>query len=195
VLALAAGVTICTMMTYLAAAPVIVLSLWHLRETQFAWLFVPIIAGFMLGAWLSGRLAGRIAGARQIGLGYAISIGSGALVLVLHLTVQPLPIVVQEVLIGIDAIGVQLIMPVLVLRMLDLFPASRGSAASVQSCTMLLIAALQIGIIVPMLAGALWHFAAGSLACTLLGCALWCIAPQPGAVAGSMRAARQPPNL
>ncbi len=195
VLALAAGCTICAMMTYLAAAPVIVLGLWRLRETQFAWLFAPIIAGFILGAWLSGRLAGRIAGARQIGRGYALSIGAAALVLLLHLTVHPLPIVVQEVLIGIDAVGVQLVMPVLVLRMLDLFPSSRGSAASVQSCIMLLLGALQIGVIVPLLSGALWHFAAGSLACTLLGCALWRIAHQPGTVAGSMCAARQSPNL
>jgi DHA1 family bicyclomycin/chloramphenicol resistance-like MFS transporter len=195
VLALAAGFTICAMMTYLAAAPVIVLGLWHLGETQFAQLFAPIIVGFMLGAWLSGRLAGRIAGARQIAFGYAISIGSAALVLVLHLTVRPLPIIAQQVLIGIDAVGVQLVMPVLVLRMLDLFPASRGSAASVQSCIMLLIAALQIGVVVPTLAAVLWHLGAGSLGCTLVGCALWRIAHQPGAVAGSMRAARQSPNL
>jgi DHA1 family bicyclomycin/chloramphenicol resistance-like MFS transporter len=99
------------------------------------------------------------------------------------------------VFVGIDAVGVQLVMPVLVLRMLDLFPASRGSAASVQSCIMLLIAALQIGVVVPMLAAVLWHLAAGSLGCTLVGCALWRIAHQPGAVAGSMRAARQSPNL
>jgi DHA1 family bicyclomycin/chloramphenicol resistance-like MFS transporter len=35
-LALAAGLTICAMMTYLGAAPAIVLGLWHLTETQFA---------------------------------------------------------------------------------------------------------------------------------------------------------------
>jgi len=97
-LALAAGLTFCAMMTYLGAAPAIVLGLWHLRETQFAWLFVPIIAGFVLGAWLSGRLAGRITGRRQVAMGFAVSLVSSGLVLVLHATIHPLPIVVQEVL-------------------------------------------------------------------------------------------------
>jgi DHA1 family bicyclomycin/chloramphenicol resistance-like MFS transporter len=173
VLAFAAGLTICAMMTYLGAAPAIVLGLWHLTETQFAWLFAPIIAGFILGAWLSGRLAGRITGRRQVAAGFAVSLGSSALALVLHATIHPLPIVVQEVLIGIDAVGVQLVMPILVLRMLDLFPMSRGSAASVQSCVMLLTGAGCIGLAVPALAGSLWLLAAGSLACTLMGCGLW----------------------
>jgi MFS transporter, DHA1 family, multidrug resistance protein len=173
VLALAAGTTICAMMTYLGAAPAIVLGLWHLQETQFAWLFAPIIAGFIVGAWLSGRLAGRIPGRRQIASGFAVSLGSSALLLVLHAAVHPLPIVAQEVLIAIDAVGVQLVMPILVLRMLDLFPMSRGSAASVQSCVMLLTSAGCIGLAVPALARSLWLLAAGSLACTLIACGLW----------------------
>jgi MFS transporter, DHA1 family, multidrug resistance protein len=172
-LALAAGLTFCAMMTYLGAAPAIVLGLWHLTETQFAWLFVPIIAGFVLGAWLSGRLAGRITGRRQVATGFAVSLGSSALVLTLHATIHPVPIIVQEVLIGIDALGVQLVMPILVLRMLDLFPKSRGSAASVQSCVMLLTGAGCIGLAVPALAGSLALLAGGSLACTLSGCVLW----------------------
>jgi DHA1 family bicyclomycin/chloramphenicol resistance-like MFS transporter len=172
-LAVAAGTTICAMMTYLGAAPAIVLGFWHLRETQFAWLFAPIIAGFILGAWLSGRLAGRIPGRRQIAAGFTVSLGSLATLLVLHAIVHPLPIVVQEVLIGMDAVGVQLVMPILVLRMLDLFPMSRGSAASVQSCVMLLTGAGCIGLAVPALARSLWLLAAGSLACTLIACGLW----------------------
>jgi DHA1 family bicyclomycin/chloramphenicol resistance-like MFS transporter len=172
-LALSAGITICAMMTYLGAAPAIVLGFWHLQETQFAWLFAPIIAGFMLGAWLSGRLAGRIAGRRQVLAGFAVSLGSSALLLVLHAAVHPLPIIAQEIFIGIDAVGVQLVMPILVLRMLDLFPLSRGSAASVQSCVMLLTGAGCIGVAVPALARSLWLLAAGSLACTLIACGLW----------------------
>jgi DHA1 family bicyclomycin/chloramphenicol resistance-like MFS transporter len=172
-LALAAGMTLCAMMTYLGAAPAIVLGFWHLTETQFAWLFAPIIAGFMLGAWLSGRLAGRLIGRRQVGIGYAVSLASSALVLLLHAIMHPLPIVIQEVLIGIDAIGVQLVMPILALRMLDLFPASRGSAASVQSCVMLLTGSVCIGLAVPALSGSLAHLAAGSFGATLVAFGLW----------------------
>src|SRR5450755_307615 len=172
-LALAAGITLCAMMTYIGAAPAIVLGFWHLTETQFAWLFAPLIAGFMLGAWLSGRLAGRIAGRRQVGVGFAVSLAASGLVLGLHAAVHPLSIVVQEVFIGIDALGVQLVMPILALRMLDLFPASRGSAASVQSCVMLLTGSVCIGVAVPALAGSLLCLAAGSFGATLLAFGLW----------------------
>jgi DHA1 family bicyclomycin/chloramphenicol resistance-like MFS transporter len=172
-LALSAGSTLCAMMTYLGAAPRIVLGFWHMTETQFAWLFAPIIAGFMLGAWLSGRLAGRIPGPRQAALGFKVSLASSGLVVLLHALVHPLPIIAQEVLIGIDAIGVQLVLPILALRMLDLFPTSRGSAASVQSCVMLLTGAACIGVAVPALSGSLLYLAAGSLAATLAAFGLW----------------------
>jgi DHA1 family bicyclomycin/chloramphenicol resistance-like MFS transporter len=172
-LALSAGVTMCAMMTYLGAAPAIVLGFWHLTETQFAWLFVPIIAGFMLGAWLSGRFAGRIPGRRQAAIGFTVSLASSGLGVLLQALVHPLPIVAQEVLIGIDAVGVQLVLPILALRMLDLFPKSRGSAASVQSCVMLLIGAACIGVAVPALAGSLVYLAAASMAATLAAFVLW----------------------
>ncbi|HEY5102351.1 MAG TPA: hypothetical protein VII70_06180, partial [Steroidobacteraceae bacterium] len=133
----------------------------------------PIIAGFMLGAWLSGRLAGRVAGRRQVGLGFAVSIAASGLVLGLHASVAPLAIIVQQVFIGMDAVGVQLIMPILALRMLDLFPASRGSAASVQSCVMLLTGSVCIGVAVPALAGSLLYLAAGSFGATLLAFGFW----------------------
>ena len=60
-LALAGGLNFATMLVFIGAAPAVVLDHWHLSETQFAYLFVPFIAGFTLGAALSGRLAGRIA--------------------------------------------------------------------------------------------------------------------------------------
>ena len=44
---------------YIVSAPAVIYGLLGLTETDFAWLFVPGIAGVMLGAFLSGRLAGR----------------------------------------------------------------------------------------------------------------------------------------
>ena len=104
--------------------------------TQFAYLFLPVIVGIVGGAFVSGRLAGRIPGDRQIAFGFAATIGGVAISVALHLVTTP-PIIVQQVLITLAAAGVQLVIPVLVLRMLDLFPAVRGSAASVQTCVML----------------------------------------------------------
>ncbi len=54
---------------YITSAPVFLLRHLHLHETQFYWLFLPIPAGMMLGAALSGRLAGRLSPRRTVWLG------------------------------------------------------------------------------------------------------------------------------
>ena len=60
-----------------------------------------------------------------------------------------LPIPLQQALLFVAAIGAQFAFPVLTLRMLDLFPAARGTAASAQSFVALLITAFTLGIVSP----------------------------------------------
>lgn len=60
------------MFLYVLAAPRSWASTWGAAPTQFFWFFVMTISGIMGGAWLSGRLAGRIAPKRQIRHGFLI---------------------------------------------------------------------------------------------------------------------------
>ena len=62
------------------------------------------------------------------------------------------------------ATGVQLMMPIFALRMLDLFPEVRGSAASVQSCVMLGIGALFLGRLVPAISHSMLALSLGVVA-------------------------------
>jgi drug resistance transporter, Bcr/CflA subfamily len=57
---------------YIASAPVFVLQTLHLREDQFAWLFIPAITGVMIGAFLSGRLAGRVTQQQTVKYAYVL---------------------------------------------------------------------------------------------------------------------------
>ena len=174
--ALALGTTFSAMITFIGAAPAIVMGHWHLSETQFAYLFVPLIIGIMGGAFLSGRLAGRIDNTRQIAIGYALALSGGALSVLLEAFVASPPILAQQVLITTVAIGVQLMMPIYALRMLDLFPDVRGAAASVQSCVMLGIGAIFIGLVVPQLSHSMLALALGSLIASFTGFAIWRLA-------------------
>ena len=70
-LALASGLGIASMLVFVASAPAIVMDHWKLSETQFGWLFVPMIGGMISGAWLSGRLAGRRSRKRSSRVGYS----------------------------------------------------------------------------------------------------------------------------
>ena len=60
-LALASGVPFNGMFLYVLSAPVFLGDHLGLAPTQFFWFFLLTIAGIMGGAWVSGRLAGRIA--------------------------------------------------------------------------------------------------------------------------------------
>ena len=172
-LALAAALNFSAVISYIGAAPAIVLDRWQLSATQFAWLFVPLIAGFMTGAALSGRLAGRITPRRQVDVGFAVAIAGAGGMLALHAFTASPPIPLQQFLLFVVGAGAQLVFPVLTLRMLDLFPALRGSAASVQAFIALMVSSITMGIVVPLLQGSLLTLAAGSFAGTTLGFVLW----------------------
>jgi MFS transporter, DHA1 family, multidrug resistance protein len=171
--ALALGTTFSAMIAFIGAAPAIVMGHWHLQETQFAYLFVPLIIGIMGGAFLSGRLAGRISGTRQIGIGYTLSLSGGVVSVLLHAFMDVPPLLAEQALITVVALGVQLMMPIYALRMLDMFPDARGSAASVQSCVMLGVGAVFLGGIVPFISHSMIALAMGSLAASLVGFIIW----------------------
>jgi MFS transporter, DHA1 family, multidrug resistance protein len=174
-LAMAMGANFAALMSFVGAAPSVVVDHWHLKETQFAFLFIPVIGGLISAAYLSGRMAGRFTYARQSHLGFILSLGGSGLMTLLC-AVWAAPILIQQLLIAFIAFGVQLAGPTLSLRMLDLFPLARGSAASVQSCVSIAISAIVFGLISPLLSGSMLTLAAGSLLSALIAFGLWHLA-------------------
>jgi DHA1 family bicyclomycin/chloramphenicol resistance-like MFS transporter len=144
-----------------------------LSETQFATLFIPIVAGFMLGAALSGRLAGHWRPVRQVWTGFAVSASAAAIGVALQLLVDAPPRLAEQIVIAAISFGVQLAFPPITLRMLDLFPTTRGSVASVQSFVALLIGGTTIGVIAPLLQGSLLALSGWSLVASLTAAMLW----------------------
>src|SRR3546814_3352013 len=72
-LAAASAFNFAALFLFIASAPAYVLEILGLDEGQFGWFFVPMIGGFMLGAWVSGRAAGRSSGRRQATAGFVCS--------------------------------------------------------------------------------------------------------------------------
>jgi DHA1 family bicyclomycin/chloramphenicol resistance-like MFS transporter len=175
-LGLAMGANFASMMCYIGAAPMVVMDHWHLEETQFANLFLPIISGFVIGAWISGRMAGRMPLTRQARLGFGVSLLACISMVALQAIFANPGIVAQQCLLLAMAIGVQLIAPTLSLRMLDLFPRARGSAASVQSSISIVISAIVFGALAPLASGSMLNLSEASLCAALIGFGLWRIA-------------------
>lgn len=175
-LALASGLTFIALHVYVGSAPAIVLDHWNLNETMFAALNLPIIGGYTIGAVLSGRLAGRILPQQQAGLGFRLLLIVTALMLLLQLSFASPPIYLQQLLLAAIGFGLQLMYPVITLRLLDLFPHARGAAASMQSFFGLIIATVTMGLLAPVLAQSMRLIGCVSLAAAASGGLLWRLA-------------------
>ncbi|HMJ06797.1 MAG TPA: MFS transporter, partial [Chthoniobacterales bacterium] len=134
---------------YITSAPVFLMRHLQLRETQFFWLFGPITGGMLLGAALSGWLAGRASAGRTIALAYVAMILAATMNVLFH-AVHPGQLPWSVAPLFLYTVGMALAMPSIVLFGLDLFPAQKGLAASCQAFLMTAFNALTAGLLSPL---------------------------------------------
>ncbi|WP_439641104.1 multidrug effflux MFS transporter [Nevskia sp.] len=171
-LGFAASLNFGALFIYIASAPSVVLDLLKLSETQFAWLFVPVIAGMMLGSATSARMAGRMSPLRTVRVGFSLMAIGTLLNLAGSIGLRPqVPWFVLPV--GLIGTGVTLAFPTLTLLMLDRFPAVRGAAASVQATISLGVSALVSGLVAPLVDASPVLLASAAAAMTVTGYLLW----------------------
>ena len=171
-LAFASGVPFNGMFLYVLSAPVFLGQSLKLAPTQFFWLFLLTISGIMGGAWLSGRLAGRIRPHQQVRRGFVVMLGVGCLNVVLNL-VLPLHAWWALPPIGLISFGWALLVPVVTLMVLDQAPERRGMASSLQACIGSAANALVAGVIAPLVMHSTVWLSVASLAMSLVGVVAW----------------------
>ena len=155
---------------YVMSAPVFLMRHLGVPETAFFWLFGPAMAGLMSGAWLSGRLAGKLSMRQSIVYGYLVMGVAAFGNIVLNLSLPPmLPWSVVPVF--VYTFGMSLAMPCLTLMALDPFPEQRGLAASCQMFLQSLANGLVAGVLAPILWGSTRTMAFGMGILMLLGAA------------------------
>jgi DHA1 family bicyclomycin/chloramphenicol resistance-like MFS transporter len=171
-LALASGVPFNGMFLYVMSAPAFLGEHLGLAPTQFFWFFLLTITGIMSGAWLSGRLAGRIAPKRQIQHGFVIMLLVSLLNVVANLLFTPhaawalLPI-------ALFAFGWALMVPVVTLLLLDLYPERRGMAASVHAFIGSTANGVAAGLLAPLVMHSTRALAISSLVMMSVGLLAW----------------------
>ena len=171
-LALASGVPFNGMFLYVLSAPSFLGEHLGLAPTQFFWFFILAISGIMGGAWLSGRMAGRFAASQQIKYGFVIMFSIALLNLGANVLFKAqaswalLPI-------GIFAFGWALMVPVVTLLVLDLHPARRGMASSLQAFVASLANAIVAGVIAPLVMHSTVWLALTSLLMMCIGLSAW----------------------
>ena len=159
---------------YIASAPSFLIDLLGVTTWGFAWLFIPAISGIMVGAMISGRLAGRRSLKLTVRLGYAFMFAGATLNLLVVAFVPPgVPWHVMPLF--VFTLGSSIVMPSLTLILLDLFPTMRGLVSSLQGFVQFAFSGFNAGTIAPILARSLVGLAIGLAGFTVASFVLWLV--------------------
>jgi DHA1 family bicyclomycin/chloramphenicol resistance-like MFS transporter len=171
-LALASGIPFNGMFLYVLSAPVFLGEHLAMAPTQFFWFFVLTISGIMAGAYVSGRMAGKVTPKRQIRYGFVIML-SIALLNVLANGLFKANLYWAMLPVAIFAFGWAMMVPVITLLVLDLHPDRRGMASSLQAFIGSSANGLMAGVIAPLVMHSTLALAGASLAMLCVGLLSW----------------------
>ncbi|WP_303905191.1 multidrug effflux MFS transporter [Thiohalomonas denitrificans] len=160
------------MFLYVVGAPRLVFEHLGLGAADFAYIFVPMVSGVMLGSWLSGRLAQRLGAVRTVNAGFVV-MTVAALLNAGHLQLWSPTVIGVVTPLALYATGMALALPAMLVVALDYFPRNRGTAAAVQGFMQTAGNALVAGLGVPLLGGTALIMAFGQLGFVLTGLAIW----------------------
>jgi len=171
-LALASGIPFNGMFLYVLSAPIFLGESLRLEPGEFFWFFVLTIAGIMAGAFLSGRMAGKVKTTHQIRYGFVIMASVSIANLVLNL------LFVAEawwalIPLALYAFGWAMMVPVVTLLVLDLVPERRGMASSLQACVGSAANGVVAGVVAPLVMHSTVGLAATSLGFMGIGVVAW----------------------
>ena len=166
---------------YISTGSDFVMNVLHLPETAFAWLFIPLIVGMSLGSALSARLAMKFPPARLIWISYGV-MAAATIVNLLYANLCT-PAVPWAVLPGmVYMFGLALGSPAMTLRTMDLFPAAKGLAASLQGFVQMMLFALMSAIVAPLVLGDIRKLALSVAISWVLSIVCWWLGTRKGLV-------------
>lgn len=145
---------------YVLSAPMFVTRHLGLGPQSFAWLFLPIVGGLLLGSFAARRAAGRLPATRAVQSGYAVMLVAAALNTGAALW---LPVGVPWSLLALPlfGLGLMLTQPGLQLLALERFPTRRGLVSSGYVTIQQSSNALSAALLVPLLLGSTLSLALG----------------------------------
>ena len=174
-LSIAVGMSFAGVALYIGSAAYFVMDILHLPETAFAWMFVPLISGMVIGSALSGKFAHKFERKTHAWLGFAIMIASGVINVAYNsFFTAAVPWAVLPLF--IYSFGLALVMTPLSLIALEYFPNNNGLASSMQSFIQMILFALVSGLVAPLLFDSALHLAWGVLISLVFSLIAWMLA-------------------
>jgi DHA1 family bicyclomycin/chloramphenicol resistance-like MFS transporter len=160
------------MFLYIAGAPTVMFDFLKLGANDFWIMFVPMVGGVILGAWLSGHLAHRWHAERTVKLALILMAVGTVLNTAQALLLSPLVVSTITPLIFYTT-GIGIAMPAMTVLSLDCFPYNRGAASAVQGFIQMMGNALIASLAVPLLGHRPDCLAMGQLSLVVVALLLW----------------------
>jgi len=154
---------------YIAGAPTIIFDFLSLESGDFAVMFFPMVAGLIVGSWLSGRLAHSWPIERTIKLALTLMLAGSLLNMLQAVWLSPM-IITSVIPLTLYTMGIGIAMPAMTVLALDCFPKNRGTASALQGFVQMMANAFIASLAIPFLNQQPSHLAIGQL--SLLACAL-----------------------
>ncbi len=159
-------------MQYIGAAHPFLVNQLGLAETQFGNLFIPVVIGFMLGSFISGRIAGKWSNHKTIWTAIALMLAPAVFNVLWHATYEA-NVVASIGPLLFATTGIAMAAPVTQVLIMELMPTRRGLAASCQAFFQLLACAVSLGFVSIALSATTLHLALGQLGWALASLCCW----------------------
>ncbi len=153
---------------YVLSSPIFLMQHLNLSSSQFGYLFIPTVTGMILGSFISKKTAGIISPAKMLKIAYLWMLLITSINLIVCLFF-PSIIFMNIGLIALYNIGMAAAMPLISIKALDFFPKARGTAASGQAFSQMLVSSVVAGLVIPIIWGSLATLAIGMLVIFSLG--------------------------
>ena len=149
-LALSVGLAFSGLSLYIGSASNFVMEIIGLPETAFAWMFIPLVGGMVVGSAWGGKRAHSATPGRMMWTGYAVMALGVALNVGYH-GLFPASVPWSVLPLFVYTFGLAVAMPAVQLTAMGLFPRNRGLASSMVGFIQMMSFALVSGLVAPLL--------------------------------------------
>jgi DHA1 family bicyclomycin/chloramphenicol resistance-like MFS transporter len=159
-LSLSVGLAFGGLSLYIGSAANFVMEILGLPETAFAWMFIPLIGGMVVGSAWGGKRVSKTAPDTMLAIGFgAMALSCALNVGYTALFEAAVPWAVLPLF--VYTFGLAVAMPAIQVRALGLFPDNRGLASSMLSFIQMMSFALVSGLVAPLLFDSAFKLACG----------------------------------